>query len=341
MALARDTRLGPYRIVSPLADGGMAEVYRARDERDGREVAVKLLPSHLARDRERVRRFAAETHAASRCEHPGLLTVFDVGTSEEGPYLVTELLCGETLRQRLTNGPLPVPEALRLASELAEALAAAHRRGILHRDLKPENLFLVRPREAGAAARLKVLDFGLAKLLPGAVPGEHELARAITAPGMVLGTAGYMAPEQARGETADVRADVFGVGLVLYEMVTGERAFPAASPVEALLAVLGDEPRWLREAGGPLPPNLRPLLARCLAKSREERFSSAEELARALEALRATLGPGAEVPPAVAGKPGAAPHAAEQARGGCGRRLASLGLLALALLAALAAGVGR
>src|SRR5687768_12530615 len=232
--LAAGSRLGPYTILSPLGAGGMGEVYRARDPRLGREVAVKVLPAELSRDADRLRRFEQEARAASALNHPNILTVFDTGSEDGTVYLVTELLEGETLRERLAGGALPARKAIEIGIQIARGLAAAHEKGIVHRDLKPENLFLTRD------GRVKILDFGLARLQRSDI-GEAPTILTGTEPGVVLGTVGYMAPEQVRGQPADHRADVFALGAVLYEMLTGRRAFQRDSAAETMTAILREE----------------------------------------------------------------------------------------------------
>jgi non-specific serine/threonine protein kinase len=284
LPLAAGTRLGPYEILAPLGAGGMGEVYRARDARLLREVAVKVLPAELAQDPERLERFAREGRAAAALAHPNILAVHDLGSHEGTPFLVCELLAGETLRDRLRSGRVPLETALGWALQLARGIAAAHARGIVHRDLKPENVFLT------GDGHLKILDFGLAKEVPaagtGAGGGDDEATLSLTGAGTVMGSLGYMSPEQARGHTADHRADVFAFGAVAYEMACGERAFPGATAADALAAVLREEPRALVDgASAGLPPGLVRLLRRCLAKRPEDRYQSAGDLAFDLEAL--------------------------------------------------------
>ena len=225
MGLSPGSRLGPYEIVAPLGAGGMGEVYRARDPRLGREVAVKVLTTSLAVDADRLRRFEQEARAAGILNHPNLTAVYDIGEVDGAPYIVSELLEGETLRSRLGSGPVPVRKALDYAVQLARGLAAAHEKHIVHRDLKPENIFLTRD------GRVKILDFGLAKLKETeGSDGEHTAlptATRGTEPGVVMGTMGYMSPEQVRGLPADHRSDIFSFGAILYEMLSGQRAFRA------------------------------------------------------------------------------------------------------------------
>jgi eukaryotic-like serine/threonine-protein kinase len=275
------TRLGPYEVLGPLGAGGMGEVYRARDARLGRDVAVKVLPRSLAGDRGRLLRFEQEARAAGRLNHPHVLAVFDVGTQDGLPYIVSELLEGSTLRARLDEGPLSVPRAAEYGAQIARGLAAAHAGGIVHRDLKPDNVFVSRE------GHVKLLDFGLARAIhPGDV-GEDATrpASAHTAPGVLLGTLPYMSPEQARGEPADTRADVFALGAILFEMVTGQRAFRRATPAETAAAVLHHDPLPQLEAHPLVPAGLARLVRRCLEKHPGERFQSAADLAFELDAF--------------------------------------------------------
>jgi len=283
MTLVAGTRLGPYTVVAPLGAGGMGEVYRARDPRLGREVAVKVLPAAFAGAPDRLRRFEQEARAAGQLNHPNLLAVYDVGTHEGSPYIVSELLEGETLRERLLGTALPVRKAVEYALQIARGLAAAHGKGIVHRDLKPENLFVTRD------GRIKILDFGLAKLVRPE-SGTPALAEATTLPvdsepGTVLGTVGYMSPEQVRGEVVDQRADIFSCGAILYEMLSGQRAFRRDSAAETMTAILKEDPPELAGIQPGLPSAVERIVAHCLEKKREERFQSTRDLAFALEAL--------------------------------------------------------
>jgi serine/threonine-protein kinase len=281
MSLVPGTLLGPYEIVAPLGAGGMGEVWRARDSRLGREVAVKVLPAEFAADPERLKRFEREARATAALSHPNILAVHDVGSHDGVPYLVEELLEGESLRERLDRGGLTVSEALRIACEIAKGLAAAHEKGIVHRDLKPGNVFLT------GDGTVKILDFGLAKLVPTVAADEAETltqaAAATTKLGGVLGTAAYMAPEQARGRPVDQRADVFAFGVVLYEMLAGERPFKGATGTEVMAAILTDEPASL-PAG--VPPGLAAVVTRCLEKDPDRRYQRGSELRAALEAVQ-------------------------------------------------------
>jgi serine/threonine protein kinase/Tol biopolymer transport system component len=287
MRLNTGTAVGPYEIVAPIGAGGMGEVYRARDPRIGRDVAVKVLPAAASSEPERQRRFEQEARAAGALNHPNVLAVYDVGTHEGVPYIVSELLAGETLRTRMGGTALRLRKALDYAVQTARGLAAAHEKGIVHRDLKPENLFVTKD------GRVKILDFGLAKLgpeapVPQTAPGPEfsavETATG-TLPGTLLGTLGYMSPEQVQGHAADARSDIFAFGTVLYEMVTGRRAFKAETAPETLTAILKADPFETAENDVTLAPGLERVLRHCLEKSPEERFQSARDLAFALEAL--------------------------------------------------------
>jgi dipeptidyl aminopeptidase/acylaminoacyl peptidase len=286
MILRPGTSVGPYEILAPIGAGGMGEVYRARDPRIGREVAVKVLPEATSGEPERQHRFEKEARAAGALNHPNILAVYDVGTHEGVPYIVSELLEGETLRSRIGGSPLPTRKALDYAAQIARGLAAAHEKGIVHRDLKPENVFVTRD------GRVKILDFGLAKLgedHPGASVGPPaDLSAAETAtgtlPGTLLGTLGYMSPEQVQGHIPDARSDIFAFGAVLLEMVTGRKAFKAHTAPETLTAILREDPVETAGAAA-LPPGLERVVRHCLEKSPDERFQSARDLAFALEAL--------------------------------------------------------
>jgi len=284
MTLTFGTKLGPYEIVAPLGAGGMGEVYRARDARLGRDVAIKVLPEALAKDADRLRRFEQEARTIAALNHPNILGIHDIGAYDGAPFLVSECLEGQTLRDKLKSGPLPARLAIEYALGIAQGLAAAHEKGIVHRDLKPENVFVTRE------GRVKVLDFGLAKLVR---PDEsHEtvvtLASPATLPGMVMGTVGYMSPEQVRGEPSDARSDIFSLGAVLYEMLTGKRAFKRETFAETMSAILREEPPDLSDTGWQGPLALQRILVRCLEKNVERRFQSASDLAFAIESLSGT-----------------------------------------------------
>jgi eukaryotic-like serine/threonine-protein kinase len=282
VSLAAGSRLGPYEIVSPIGAGGMGEVYRARDTRLGREVAIKVIPEELAAHKERLRRFEQEARATAALSHPNILALFDVGVEGEVHYIVEELLEGETLRERLRRERLPVHEAVDCGVQIGRGLAAAHERGIAHRDLKPENVFLTRDE------RVKVLDFGLAKLRETKpVETEAPTATARTDAGTRLGTVGYMSAEQVRGEIADARSDIFSLGVMLYEMLAGRRAFVGASTVETLNAILTEDPPEVSGIGTTIPVALDRVVRRCLEKRPQARFQSAHDVALALEAASA------------------------------------------------------
>src|SRR5262245_26356023 len=235
MAIGPGARVGPYEIRSLLGAGGMGEVFLAHDNRLGREVAIKILPADVAGDADRLRRFEVEARSASQLNHPNILTVYDVGSENGQPYVVTERLEGQTLRDRVSRGPLSEREALELAGQIARGLAAAHGRGIVHRDLKPENVFLTRDGHA------KILDYGLAKVSDAAASSQTTVATAYaTEPGVIVGTVQYMAPEQVKGLPVDHRADLFAFGVVLYEMVSGKSPFSRPSSAESVSAVLSD-----------------------------------------------------------------------------------------------------
>ncbi len=278
--------LGSYEIVAAIGAGGMGEVYRARDTRLGRDVAVKILPEGFARDEDRMRRFTQEARAVAALNHPNVLSVYDTGIENGVPYLVSELLEGESLRQRLDQGPIPARKAVEYAQQIADGLAAAHEKNIVHRDLKPENTYLT------SGGRVKILDFGLAKLQTldknGSGDGATATLAAATNPGVVMGTAGYMAPEQVRGQAVDHRADIFSFGAVLYEMLSGERAFHKESSVETLNAILKEDPPQLDANKLRVAPGLERIVHHCLEKKPGDRFQSARDLRFALSALSDT-----------------------------------------------------
>ena len=285
MTIAAGTRLGPYEIIAPVGAGGMGEVYRARDTRLGRDVAVKVLPSSYADNKERLQRFEQEACAASALNHPNILSIYDIGTHNGSPYVVSELLEGQTLRERLNGSALPSRKAIDYARQIAHGLAAAHEKGILHRDLKPENLFLTKDE------RVKVLDFGLAKLTGNADPqmqAEIPTRRIDTNPGVVMGTVGYTSPEQLQGRVLDHRSDIFSFGAIFYEMLSGRRAFHGESAAETMSAILKEDPADLSETNKNIAPAIERVVHHCLEKNREARFHSASDLAFALEALSGT-----------------------------------------------------
>jgi TolB-like protein len=283
MTLTAGSRLGPYEVIAPLGAGGMGEVYRARDERLKRDVAIKVLPASFSADSDRLRRFEQEAQAAGALNHPNILAIYDIGAHDGNPYVVSELLEGETLRDRLAGGALSPRKALGHALQIAHGLAAAHEKGIVHRDLKPENVFVTKD------GRVKILDFGLAKLTrpeTAAAPVTQAPTETVgTEPGVVLGTVGYMSPEQVRGRRADPRSDIFSFGAILYEMLSGERAFRGESPVETMSAILTKDPPDLSLTNRDISPGLERIVRHCLEKGPEQRFHSAHDLAFDLETL--------------------------------------------------------
>src|SRR5262245_56859844 len=265
----------------------MGEVYSARDTRLNREVAIKVLPASFANDADRLRRFKQEALATSALNHPNILTVHDIGDHDGAPYIVAELLDGEELREQLNEGALPVRAAIDYAQQIASGLAAAHAKGVVHRDLKPENLFITKD------GRVKIFDFGLAKLKPAQTPAVETNAptqKKFTDPGAVLGTVGYMAPEQVRGQEADHRADIFSFGVILHEMLSGRRTFSGESAIEVMNAILKEDPPELSETNTRAPQGLERLIRRCLEKKPEQRFHSAHDLGYALEDLSISSG---------------------------------------------------
>ncbi|HEX9423962.1 MAG TPA: protein kinase, partial [Pyrinomonadaceae bacterium] len=283
MSIAAGTKLGRYEIRSKIGEGGMGEVYRAHDEKLNRDVAIKVLPAALSENSDRLHRFEQEAQAAGSLNHPNILAVYDVGTHESAPYVVSEMLEGETLRGVLDDGPLSTRKAIDCATQIARGLAAAHDKGIIHRDLKPDNLFITKDD------RVKILDFGLAKLVQpsGEDVAQTDIAtrKVHTDPGTVMGTAGYMAPEQVRGRAVDHRADIFSFGAVLYEMLSGRRAFHGDSAIETLNAILKEEPAELTTTNPNIAPALERVVWHCLEKSPERRFQSAGDVAFALESV--------------------------------------------------------
>jgi hypothetical protein len=281
MALAAGTKLGPYTLQSLVGSGGMGEVYRARDSRLDRIVAIKILPASYSADADRLQRFVQEARSAAALNHPNILSIFDIGEQRGAPYIVSELLEGQTLRERIRSGPLSTRKAIEYALQVARGLAAAHEKGIVHRDLKPENLFLTNDD------RVKILDFGLAKLTrPETEPGaDAATVQVNTEPGQIMGTVGYMSPEQVRGKAADHRSDIFAFGSILYEMLSGQRTFHGDSPAETMSAILKEEPAELSETARNVPPALERMVRHCLEKIPGQRFQSAGDLAFNLEAL--------------------------------------------------------
>ena len=287
MAVSPGDKLGPYEIQSPLGAGGMGEVYRATQSRLGRQVAIKVLALSSASDPERLRRFEQEARAASALNHPNIVSIYDVGRENATSYIAMEFVDGKTLRELLEAGPLGIKKSLQIAAQIADGLAKAHAASIVHRDLKPENVMVTRD------GFVKILDFGLAKLMSGSSEGSSRgeaptMTAAIPAthPGMIMGTASYMSPEQARGAELDYRSDIFSFGLMLYEMVTGKQAFKAASSAQTLAAIIEDEPTPVGELNPKTPAPLRWVIERCLAKEPDDRYSSTRDLARDLQSIR-------------------------------------------------------
>ncbi|HET7226721.1 MAG TPA: serine/threonine-protein kinase, partial [Candidatus Eisenbacteria bacterium] len=282
MPIAPGTRLGPYEIVEPLGAGGMGEVYRARDTRLGRDVAVKVLPGHLSQQPEVRARFEREAKTVSALNHPHICTLFDVGREGDTDYLVMELIQGDTLAARLAKGPLPAPDVLRIGMQIADALDRAHRAGVIHRDLKPGNIMLTR---SGA----KLMDFGLARATGLARAGDSgvtvaaltqspTVATPLTAEGTLVGTFQYMAPEQLEGREADARSDIWALGCVLYEMATGTRAFEGRSQASLISSIMSSEPAPLSLLAPTSPPALDALIRACLAKDPEDRIQTAHDV---------------------------------------------------------------
>lgn len=326
MALLAGDRLGPYEVAARIGAGGMGEVWRARDTRLGREVAIKILTRTGSSDADRIRRFEVEMKAVGRLSHPNVLAVYDVGSHEGVPYLVTELLDGETLRDRLDRGPLAVRTVATTAVEVAQGLAAVHAAGVIHRDLKPENVFLTRD------GRVKLLDFGLAKLVEPREPvtfeglSEDETAARLTVSGIVVGTVRYMSPEQVRGAQVDHRSDVFAFGALLYEMLTGQMAFRRPSAIESLSATLAEDPLGRLEDPSLIPAEIGPVLKRCLEKKPDDRFQSVADLTFQLRAWA----DGFTRASSVRKRPDA---------GGSARRVGVAGALAVAFVVLVAAGL--
>ena len=322
MILSAGSRLGPYEILAPLGAGGMGEVYRAKDPRLGREVAIKVLPPSFSADADRLRRFEQEARAAGVLNHPNITAVYDIGTEAGAPYVVQELLEGESLRPVLSGGRLSARRAIDYALQIAHGLAAAHEKGIVHRDLKPENLFVTKD------GRVKILDFGLAKLThleEGSQATNLPTATAGTEPGVVLGTLGYMSPEQVRGRQADIRSDIFSFGAILYEMLSGQRAFHGDSAADTMSAILREDPPDLSVTNQNVSPGLDRIVRHCLEKNPEQRFHSAHDVAFALETLSGISAPAAALTGRTASR--------------VGSRLVPLAAGALLLAAGIAAGL--
>ncbi|SPE32778.1 Serine/threonine protein kinase (fragment) [Candidatus Sulfopaludibacter sp. SbA6] len=268
---------GCYEILAPIGAGGMGEVYRARDPRLGRDVAIKVLPEHLSKDPQALARFDREARAVAALSHPNILAIYDVGSEQGVAYTVTELLEGETLRSRIGRGALPWRKAVEIGAPIAEGLSAAHSRGIVHRDLKPENVFLT------ADGRVKVLDFGLARWTTPKAPQDDTSVPTETYPGTVMGTVGYMSPEQVRGTVAEAPSDIFSFGCVLYEMLAGRRAFARETAAQTMTAILERDPLPLADSGKQIPQEVDRIVARCLEKNPGGRIQSARDLSFALK----------------------------------------------------------
>src|SRR5712691_6692443 len=280
--ISADTTIAQYSVISKIGEGGMGEVYRARDATLGRDVAIKVLPAAFSSDAERLRRFEQEAQAAGALNHPNILVIFHIGTHQGAPYIVSELLEGETLRERMAGAALPQRKALDYALQIARGLAAAHEKGIVHRDIKPDNIFVTDD------GRVKLLDFGLAKLTGASeTQSQTEIPtrRVVTDPGTVMGTMGYMSPEQLKGQPADHRSDIFSFGAILYEMLSGKRAFRGDSMAETMSAILREDPPDLSETNKTVAPALERIVRHCLEKNPAERFRSASDLGFALESL--------------------------------------------------------
>src|SRR5438132_11041603 len=281
MKIEAGTKLGRYEIRLKIGEGGMGEVYRAYDTTMHREVAIKVLPAALSTDKERLARFEQEAQTAGALNHPNVLVIYHIDTHDGSPYIVSELLEGEALRERLGGSALPQRKAIDYALQIAHGLAAAHEKGIIHRDLKPENIFVTRD------GRVKILDFGLAKVrnLPKDGVTDAQTEARETDPGTVVGTAGYMSPEQVRGGAVDRRTDIFSLGAILYEMLCGRRAFRGSSSIDTMHSILHDDPPELSGSGPQISAALQLVVQHCLEKNPEERFQSARDLAFDLEVI--------------------------------------------------------
>ncbi|MEO8191256.1 MAG: serine/threonine-protein kinase [Acidobacteriota bacterium] len=283
MTLSSGTTLGPYEILAPLGAGGMGEVYRARDGKLGRDIALKVLPEGVSLDKDRLARFEQEARSASALNHPNIVTIYEIGHAAQISYIAMELVDGKTLREISASDPLPVRRAIGIAVQVAEGLAKAHSAGIVHRDLKPENVMVSKD------GYVKVLDFGLAKLTEpetGGVSAMPTLARPETHPGTILGTVGYMSPEQASGRPLDFRSDQFSFGSILYEILSGQKAFARKTGAETMSAIIREDPEPLGKLRPDTPPPLRWIIERCLAKDPDERYASTRDLARELAGVR-------------------------------------------------------
>ena len=326
MTISAGTRLGPYEILSPIGAGGMGEVYRAKDTRLARDVAIKVLPESLASDQERLRRFEKEARSASALNHPNIVTIHDIGSEGGVSYIAMELVDGATLRELLATGPVPLKRLLQIAPQVAEGLARAHEAGIVHRDLKPENVMVKKD------GLVKILDFGLAKL-SSTGSGSDEASQLPTMtgtqPGVVVGTVSYMSPEQASGQMVDFRSDQFSLGSMLYEMATGKRAFQRKTAIDTLSAILNDEPEPIPVGDARVPAPLRWIIDRCLAKEPRQRYGSSEDLARDLAGVRDHVSEVLSGSGSVATRPGG--RSRKAARLVVGMIAAAVGLIAAGL----------
>ena len=302
--------VGHYRIVETLGEGGMGVVYKARDEHLDRFVAIKILPQEKIADPERKRRFVQEAKSASALNHPNIITVYDIASCDSTDFIAMEYVPGKALNHLIPRRGLPLADALKYAVQIADALAAAHAVGIIHRDLKPANVMITGPEEQGRAGVVKVLDFGLAKLVEKTDNSDLGLTESIrneeglsTEQGTMIGTISYMSPEQAEGKKVDVRSDIFSFGALLYEMVTGRRAFQGESKVSTLSAILREEPKPVTQVVEGLPRELERIIARCLRKSPERRFQTAADLKVALEELKEESDSGTLAPAPLLTKP--------------------------------------
>ncbi|MCI0413002.1 serine/threonine-protein kinase [bacterium] len=279
MPVSAGIQIGPYQVLDPLGSGGMGEVYRAKDTRLGRDVAVKVLPRQFASHPERMHRFEQEARAASALNHPAIVTIYDIGTVDTTPYIAMEFVDGKNLHEIIKAGRISLKKVISIASQFVDGLAKAHEAGIVHRDLKPENLMV------NGDGFVKILDFGLAKLSYAPTPGTSDV-QTETSAGVVMGTAAYMSPEQAAGKLVDFRSDQFSVGSILYEMVTGRKAFAKETAAETMASVIREEPESVSSIDAAIPGPLRWIVERCMAKDPEERYASTRDLARDLQSLR-------------------------------------------------------
>ena len=332
MTLSTGTKLGPYEILAPIGAGGMGEVYRAKDPRLGREVAIKVLPATFAQDADRLKRFEQEARSASALNHPNIVTIHEIGSLDGTLYMAMELIDGTSLREMLASGPLPVKRILDVGVQIAEGLSEAHGAGIVHRDLKPENVMVTKD------GYVKILDFGLAKLFVAPQDGASGVATAIhqeTTPGTVMGTVGYMSPEQASGKPVDFRSDQFALGSILYEMATGQRAFQKGTGAQTLAAIIQDDPEPVAQVNPKTPAPLRWIVERCLSKDSDERYASTRDLARDLKSVREHIG---EVTSTASGAAAAVEAPARRKSRAPALAIASAAILAAGILGGVAIG---